>query len=540
MSAIDDRYAELGGSNGSLGSPVEDEAYTGDDRRVRFRVFQNGAIYWILRTAPPQIYEVHGAIWHLYKTLGTYSSVLGLPLTDETEGPDGVGRFNHFAGGSIFWTPSTGAHEVHGAIHQKWSGLGLEQSPLGYPVTDETDCPDGVGRFNHFQRGSIYWTPTTGAHEVHGAIFDLWSSLNWERGLLGYPLTDESPCPDGIGRFNHFQRGSIYWTPTTGAHEVHGAIRDRWEQSGWEQGALGYPLTSEFRTLDVVGGGERLRISSFERGFLAFNEVDSSVSSQTPDPYLGLLLLIAPIYWGSEWDPAGPGLMGQSWQDVDRALTRWIDAGVGKGLTPYGVGGLLKAKSTWLNMPVPSRFRQAPRFGLPPDPSMGFTDADLTDQITAAITQNGTPTPAHEKVEPPGLPLLTSRLSCYLVFLPQGCHFTNNPWGESGHHGAWNYHDPQGGHADVADVRFAWIGQDATISKTLETAVHELVEAVNDAAGLEIGDRCQAGNATANPGNDGFDGTIDGITVRSYWSNFHNRCILPPLADPKTEQTALS
>jgi uncharacterized protein with LGFP repeats len=46
------------------------------------------------------------------------------------------------------------------------------------------------------------------------------------------PLTDESPTPDGIGRFNHFQGGSIYWTPGIGAHEVHGAIRDKWASMG--------------------------------------------------------------------------------------------------------------------------------------------------------------------------------------------------------------------------------------------------------------------------------------------------------------------
>ena len=55
---------------------------------------------------------------------------------------------------------------------------------LGYPVTDESGTPDHVGRFNHFEGGSIYWTPQTGAHEVHGAIRALWASLGWERSGL--------------------------------------------------------------------------------------------------------------------------------------------------------------------------------------------------------------------------------------------------------------------------------------------------------------------------------------------------------------------
>lgn len=28
-------------------------------------------------------------------------------------------------------------------------------------------------------------------HEVHGAIRDKWASLGYERGLLGYPISDE-------------------------------------------------------------------------------------------------------------------------------------------------------------------------------------------------------------------------------------------------------------------------------------------------------------------------------------------------------------
>lgn len=60
--------------------------------------------------------------------------------------------------------------------------------------------------------------------------------------LLGACTAGEPATPDGVGRFNHFERGSIYWTQTTGAHEVHGPIRAKWESLGWETGALGYPV----------------------------------------------------------------------------------------------------------------------------------------------------------------------------------------------------------------------------------------------------------------------------------------------------------
>ncbi|MBL8208728.1 MAG: M4 family metallopeptidase, partial [Blastocatellia bacterium] len=130
---------------------------------------------------------------------------------------------------------------VYGAIRAKWDALGAETGFLGLPTTDELSTACGGGRFNHFAGGSIYWTAATGAHEVHGSIRSKWASLGWECSFLGFPLTDESRTPDGVGRYNHFQGGSVYWTPATGAHEVHGAIRDRWASLGWERSALGYP-----------------------------------------------------------------------------------------------------------------------------------------------------------------------------------------------------------------------------------------------------------------------------------------------------------
>lgn len=165
-------------------------------------------------------YIVYGAIRAKWDALGAETGFLGLPTTDELSTACGGGRFNHFAGGSIYWTPATGAHEVHGLIRAKWASLGWECSFLGFPLTDETTTPDGVGRYNHFQGGSVYWTPATGAHEVHGAIRDLWASLGWERSRLGYPTSDELAWGT-IGRVSYFQGGRIYWTPFGGAFVIY-------------------------------------------------------------------------------------------------------------------------------------------------------------------------------------------------------------------------------------------------------------------------------------------------------------------------------
>ena len=147
---------------------------------------------------------------------------------------------------------------------------------LGAPITNERATPDGVGRYSVFERGSIYWTRKTGAHEVHGVIRDKWKDLGWEPGVLGYPISDEVTTPDRVGRYNVFEGGSIYWTAETGAHEVLGRIRDKWKELGWEAGALGYPVSGEY----AVTGGRR---SDFQRGSIEWNAAtDTFAVGMTP------------------------------------------------------------------------------------------------------------------------------------------------------------------------------------------------------------------------------------------------------------------
>lgn len=153
-----------------------------------------------------------------WRELGAGSGFLGAPQTEELTCPDGRGRYVHFAGGSIYWTPETEAHAIYGAIREKWASLGWETCEfLGYPVTDETGTPDGIGRFNHFEKGSIYWTPRHGAFAIHGPIRDEWERSGWEAGPLGYPISDVEPLDDKSGSATRFERGRIRWSAAAGA-----------------------------------------------------------------------------------------------------------------------------------------------------------------------------------------------------------------------------------------------------------------------------------------------------------------------------------
>jgi hypothetical protein len=135
-------------------------------------------------------------------------------------------------------------HEVGGAILTKYEELRVR---LGCPTGGEIPTPDGVGRRQVFQGGTIYWTPSTNAHAVWGGIGDKWAQHGWETGFLGYPVSDELANPDGSGKRQQFQGGTIYWHPTlsNGAHAVRGPIGGLWGDVGWEAGAFGYPTSDE-------------------------------------------------------------------------------------------------------------------------------------------------------------------------------------------------------------------------------------------------------------------------------------------------------
>ncbi|NAZ87173.1 CAP domain-containing protein [Kineococcus indalonis] len=168
------------------------------------------------------------------------------------------------------WTNGGVVHRLQGAILGLYQGLGGPGGLLGLPTTSELPTPDGVGRFTHFQRGSIYFSPATGAQVVRGAIRDQWARLGWERSPLGYPVGEEFGLRDG-GRAQRFTGGLVYWTPRLGAHEVRGAFGQTYAAQRWENGTLGYPRTGEY----AVAGGVR---QEFEGGTLTYRWAEGRVT----------------------------------------------------------------------------------------------------------------------------------------------------------------------------------------------------------------------------------------------------------------------
>jgi glucose/arabinose dehydrogenase len=207
--------------------------------------------------------KYNDAVDSKYAALGGPSSVLGNPTGNELAIAGGSWRM--YQRGAIYWSSATGAHEVHGAIGARYVSVGGPAS-WGFPTTDESAAPNG--RYNEFQRLIIGWTSAYGAHTVANGDLIEYRKIG---GPLSYgiPYIDEHRTPDTRGSYQHFTPvssvgRSIYYYPGIGSHEVHGAIRATWSSLGWERSRLGYPITDEFS----VSGGRR---STFQHGYIFWN-----------------------------------------------------------------------------------------------------------------------------------------------------------------------------------------------------------------------------------------------------------------------------
>ena len=98
-----------------------------------------------------------GVIGKHYDAIGAQRSVIGVPQTVERSVPKG--RWQLFRGGRMYWSSSTGAWEVHGAILGTYTSRDSTDSRLGFPVSDEYSVPGG--RRSDFQHGFITWSAAT-------------------------------------------------------------------------------------------------------------------------------------------------------------------------------------------------------------------------------------------------------------------------------------------------------------------------------------------------------------------------------------------
>ena len=204
VTAIDQRYAALGGSSSFLGNPTGTEY---DIAGGRGRNYAGGRLYWSEATGA---HTVAGAVLTKYLAKGGPASI-GFPTTDGQAVTGGRATF--FTGGRIYWSSGTGAHLLTGPILTKYLATGGATS-YGLPSTDVTTVTGGS--YAHFTgTRSIFWSATTQAHLVFGPIRTRYANAGYQRSCLRFPTSDRLTTTTGYR--NTFTGGTITLVTRTGS-----------------------------------------------------------------------------------------------------------------------------------------------------------------------------------------------------------------------------------------------------------------------------------------------------------------------------------
>ena len=163
------------------------------------------------------------------------------------------------------WFGSTRRDVVIPELSERYEALGGRNGSLGR-ITDNGYCDTArTVCWQSFANGSLIWSPSTGAWESKGGIRDRWAQLGYQSGILGYPVSSENW--DGKGWWQSYQNGAIIGTPSTGYWESMGGIRDRWAHLGYQTGTLGYPKGNI-----VFAGNGNQAWQQYENGYIVWGQ----------------------------------------------------------------------------------------------------------------------------------------------------------------------------------------------------------------------------------------------------------------------------
>ena len=253
---ISSKYDSLGGARGFLGAVVSAEAAVGDGRGRRAR-YTGGNIYW---TSSTGAHEVHGALLTEYDQAGGPTGALRYPTSDTRTSSDKRSRYNNFERGRIYYRGSRGTYAVPQPFFSKHEREKGVHGILGYPSSDVRGSRDGKSLYQNYENGRIY-VQGSRVVEIHDVVFDLHESIDGVYGPLGYPVTDLASVGDRRGQAQWFEKGLIWYSSKTSAHGLWGKILSRYSTNGHVNGYLRYP-TSEPRAV----GDRRGTFATFERG----------------------------------------------------------------------------------------------------------------------------------------------------------------------------------------------------------------------------------------------------------------------------------
>lgn len=260
QSAIAEKATSL---NGRLGAALGPEV-TGQKDGGSYQKYEKGEIIWSPNTGAYFNWYGIGEEW---RNKGGITGTYGYPTTDEYI-QNGT-TFQDYQGGTITWSDARGIVGIYGAISETWRAYDA-QAGLGAPVANRVASVNS-GFYQLFDKAAIYYSPTTGAKVVAGAVRGQYNAAGAEKGALGYPTSAEIRGLKNGGVKQDFTGGKIYWSEASGAWTVKGKVLASWNVKSAENGALGYPVGNEYTVTNGIA-------QKFQGGTLTYKPATNSFS----------------------------------------------------------------------------------------------------------------------------------------------------------------------------------------------------------------------------------------------------------------------
>jgi hypothetical protein len=252
-------YEQSGGAFGPLGEETR-AATCGHMRNGCIQSFVKGTIAW---SPASGVHVMDAAIARAWNGAFGATGMIGYPSAEAVCGLAGGGCRQQFQGGVIYYSPAQGGQVMlNGSLLTRYLAAGAERGVLGYPRTPAGCGIPGTGCEQHFQGGSIYWTPTTGTHVSHGSIRSAWGGRGAWSGSYGFPTNDTTCGLRDGGCSQSFQNGDMFYSRATGAWGVTINVRTRYRAAGQANGALGYPVMDTRCALARGGCGQNFQNGS--------------------------------------------------------------------------------------------------------------------------------------------------------------------------------------------------------------------------------------------------------------------------------------
>jgi len=198
--------------------------------------FQNGAIECFTNgDLEGNAYAIVNPFFDKWADMGYGKSVLGYPVSDMSEVEysnfDTPFQYQNFINGTergaLEYNHTSGdVFQIHGAIFAKWSSIGYANSVLGLVTSDEREAVPSfkatTGRVSDFENGHLHWHGS-GDHYIitymtYGDLDNLYTFMGGTASWLGFPVRDQKEI-DGYG-YCEFEGGYIEWDEIEGVYKA--------------------------------------------------------------------------------------------------------------------------------------------------------------------------------------------------------------------------------------------------------------------------------------------------------------------------------